>query len=99
MMNWELKNIISEIEIVKEKLDDITTAHTWFVDGNYVHEDISSLSDLKNYGFHYKEHRIHNNHILDLLLLNMERFDELIKEFRQIEKASSAKFGDRTDNA
>ncbi|PNY87683.1 type II toxin-antitoxin system toxin TscT [Staphylococcus agnetis] len=98
-MNWELKNIISEIEIVKEKLDDITTVHTWFVDGNYVLDDISSHSDLKEYGFKYKEHRIHNNHILDLLMVYMKRFDDLIKEIEQIEKASSAKFGDRTDNA
>ncbi|UXU54902.1 DUF1474 family protein [Staphylococcus agnetis] len=98
-MNWELKNIISEIEIVKEKLDDITTAHTWFVDGNYVLDDISSHSDLKEYGFKYKEHRIHNNHILDLLMIYMKRFDDLIKEFEQIEKASSENFDEESLNA
>lgn len=40
-----------------------------------------------------------NTQVIDLMLMYMKDFDDIMKKIREIEKASSAKFGDRTDNA
>ncbi|EGQ3222320.1 DUF1474 family protein, partial [Staphylococcus pseudintermedius] len=37
--------------------------------------------------------------LCELMHIYIERLDKQIQEFKEIEKASSAKFGDRTDNA
>ena len=34
-MNWEIRNLMCNIEIVKEKLEDVATTHTWFVDERF----------------------------------------------------------------
>ena len=34
-MSWEIRNLMCDIEVVKEKLEDVATTHTWFVDERF----------------------------------------------------------------
>ncbi|MBA8771716.1 type II toxin-antitoxin system toxin TscT [Staphylococcus coagulans] len=100
-MNQEIRNLFSEIEIVKEKIDDVVTSFAWFDNEYFTHEPSHVLNnyEVETHGFKYHEHRIQLTQLLDLLFMYTNQFDELIQKFHELEKASSAKFGDRTDNA
>ena len=37
-MNWEIKNILSDMEIIKEKINDVMTSFTWFDEEYFTHE-------------------------------------------------------------
>ena len=94
-MNWELRELLSQFELVKYKIDDVLTKHTWFVDEIYISRDLYKKKDVEIYGYGYSEHRIHNNQMLDLMLMYIKEFDELIQKFHEIEKASLN--GDQTE--
>lgn len=100
-MNLEIRNLFSEIERVKEKFDDVSTSFCWFEDDYFVHEPnhVLSMDEVKTHGYKYHEHRIQIAQLHDLMRMYIQQLDEKIREFKELEKASSAKFGDRTDNA
>ncbi|EGQ3120950.1 DUF1474 family protein [Staphylococcus pseudintermedius] len=100
-MNLEIRNLFSEIEIVKEKINDAVTSFGWFEDEYFIHEPSHALSmnEVKLHGYKYHEHRIQIAQLHDLMRMYTKQLDEKIQEFKEIEKASSAKFGDGTDNA
>lgn len=100
-MNWEIRNLFSEIEIVKQKIDDAVTSFGWFEDECFIHEPnhVLSMDEVKSHGYKYHEHRIQIEQLNDLMDMYVKQLDEKIREFKELEKASSAKFGDRTDNA
>lgn len=100
-MNLEIRNLFSEIEIVKEKINDAVTSFGWFEGEYFIHEPshVLSMNEVKLHGYKYHEHRIQIAQLCDLMHIYIERLDKQIQEFKEIEKASSAKFGDRTDNA
>ena len=37
-MNLEIKNILNDIEIIKEKINDVMTSFTWFDEEYFIHE-------------------------------------------------------------
>lgn len=37
-MNFEQRNILCDLEIVKEKIDDVITSFTWFDEEYFTHE-------------------------------------------------------------
>ncbi|MEN4441299.1 DUF1474 family protein, partial [Staphylococcus hominis] len=37
-MNWEVKNLLSDIEVLKEKIDDVMTSFTWFDEEYFTHD-------------------------------------------------------------
>ncbi|KAA3425054.1 DUF1474 family protein, partial [Streptococcus pneumoniae] len=37
-MNWEIKNMLSDMEIIKEKINDVMTSFTWFDEEYFIHE-------------------------------------------------------------
>lgn len=100
-MNWELRNLFDDLEVVQEKINDVVTSFVWFDDEYFTHEPNHVLTDkeVNTHGLKYHEHRIKNTQVIDLMLMYMRDFDDIMKKIREIEKASSAKFGDRTDNA
>ncbi|WP_323697172.1 type II toxin-antitoxin system toxin TscT [Staphylococcus pseudintermedius] len=100
-MNLEIRNLFSEIEIVKEKINDAVTSFGWFEDEYFIHEPshVLSMNEVKLHGYKYHEHRIQIEQLHDLMRMYIQQLDEKIREFKELEKASSAKFGDRTDNA
>ncbi|MBA8772876.1 type II toxin-antitoxin system toxin TscT [Staphylococcus coagulans] len=98
-MNWEIRDLFHEIKMIKGKLEDLKTTHYWFIEEYFIYEEMETLEEVKTYGYAYDEHRIHCEQLLDLMHIYIERLDKQIQEFKEIEKASSAKFSDRTDNA
>ncbi|HDD3849568.1 TPA: DUF1474 family protein, partial [Staphylococcus aureus] len=47
----------------------------------------------------YLEHRIQNEHTVELLHVYLKEFSELIQKFHEIEKASSENFDEESDDA
>ncbi|MCQ9952499.1 DUF1474 family protein [Staphylococcus aureus] len=87
-MNWEISNIMCDIEIVKKKLEDVATTHTWFVDERFRKRSLKTKEEAVNYGLAYNEHRIHNEQVTELMLTYLKELDGLMNKFHEIEKAS-----------
>ncbi|WP_412549353.1 DUF1474 family protein [Staphylococcus pseudintermedius] len=98
-MNWEIRNLFYEIEVIKGKFENLKITHGLFIEDYFNYEELETLEDVKSYGYRYTEHYIHNEQLFDLMHMYIGELDKKIQEFKEIEKASSAKFGDRTDNA
>ncbi|ALH97310.1 DUF1474 family protein [Staphylococcus aureus] len=88
-MNWEIRNLMCDIEVIKEKLEDLATTHTWFVDERFTKRSIKTKEEVVNYGLAYNEHRIHNEQVTELMLTYLKELDGLMNKFHEIEKASS----------
>ena len=99
-MNWEIRNLMCNIEIVKEKLEDVATTHTWFVDERFRKRSLKTKEEAVNYGLAYNEHRIHNEQVTELMLTYLKELDGLMNKYKEIEKASSdVSLATESDNA
>ncbi|MGW7887939.1 type II toxin-antitoxin system toxin TscT [Staphylococcus xylosus] len=91
-MNWEQKDLICEFESLKEKFDDIASKDCWFLDRvfpfNGNHELSKEETLLHGYGYH--EHRVHNNQSLELMMMYIKEFENLIKQFKTLDIEKSA---------
>ncbi|CAC6092720.1 bovine pathogenicity island protein Orf16 [Staphylococcus aureus] len=99
-MNWEIKNLMCDLKILKEKFEDLKDNHGSHFEDLYIHEPNHTLNkdDVIKEGLSYHERRIHNNQMFDLFHLYIEQFDNIIEKFHELEKASS--FADQSqDNA
>lgn len=95
-MNWEIRNLFSEIEIVKEKFEVLAQTTSWFGESAFKYEDVPKTKEqLLLYAHGYKEARIHHEQTLDLMYYYLSEFDELIQKFHELEKASLT--GDQTE--
>ncbi|HEC2208244.1 TPA: DUF1474 family protein [Staphylococcus delphini] len=98
-MNLRLNNLFCEIEVIKEKLEDLKTTHHWFIADAFSYTELNTMEEVNAYGRAYAEHRIHCEQLGDLMHMYIEELDKKINQYHEIEKASSVKFGDGTDNA
>ena len=99
-MSWEIRNLMCDIEIVKEKLEDVATTHTWFVDGRFTKRSLKTKEEVVNYGLAYNEHRIHNEQVTELMLSYLKELEGLMNKYKEIEKASSdVSLATESDNA
>lgn len=99
-MSWEIKNLMCDIEVVKEKLEDVVTTHTWFVDERFTKRSLKTKEEVVNYGLAYNEHRIHNEQVTELMLSYLEELESLMNKYKEIEKASSdVSLATESDNA
>ncbi|MEB7824282.1 type II toxin-antitoxin system toxin TscT [Staphylococcus chromogenes] len=99
-MNFELATVKADLEVLKQKYDGLLNTHGWFGDDMFKFKEIpATKSDLMTYAYGYDEARIHHQQTFDLMNGYLKEFEKLIKRLDEIEKASSEKFGDRTDNA
>ncbi|EHS02269.1 PF07342 family protein [Staphylococcus epidermidis VCU129] len=83
-MNWEIKNIISDMEIV----DDVMTSFTWFEEEYFTHEPnhVLNKNEILAHGYRYHEHRIQNTQTIDLMCMYLKEFDKLLDKFKKIDK-------------
>ncbi|HFE1877632.1 TPA: DUF1474 family protein [Staphylococcus aureus] len=86
-MNWEIKNLMCDLKILKEKLEDVATTHTWFVDERFRKRSLKTKEEAVNYGLAYNEHRIHNEQVTELMLTYLKELDGLMNKFHEIEKS------------
>ncbi|EGQ4184512.1 DUF1474 family protein [Staphylococcus pseudintermedius] len=99
-MNFELANLKADLEVLKQKYDFLLRMHSWFGDDMFKFEERpETKGELMTYAYRYNEARIQHQQTFDLMHYYLKEFEELIKGLNEIEKASSAKFGDGTDNA
>lgn len=95
-----LIDLFYDIEIIKNKFEALAQATSWFGEDMFRYKDMPQTKEqLFNYAYAYKEANIRHEQTLDLMYYYLSEFDELIQKFHEIEKASSGKFADRTDNA
>ncbi|EZY62128.1 hypothetical protein V061_02140 [Staphylococcus aureus R0353] len=88
-MNWEISNIMCDIEDIKEKINDVATNHGWFINDVFHSNTLNTMEEVNIYGLAYEEHRVHSEQLYDLMRAYLNRFDELIERFHEIERASS----------
>ncbi|HCT1262405.1 TPA: DUF1474 family protein [Staphylococcus aureus] len=88
-MNWEIKDLMCDIEVVKEKINDVAIKHGWFVEDKFVKNELETKQERIYFSASYLEHRIQNEHTVELLQMYLKEFGELIQKFHEIEKASS----------
>ncbi|WP_447557226.1 type II toxin-antitoxin system toxin TscT [Staphylococcus haemolyticus] len=91
-MNFELNNALCDLEVVQEKINDVVTSFVLFDDEYFTHEPNHMLTkkEIYTHGWKYHEHRIKNTQVIDLMLMYMKDFDDIMKKIREIEKASSS---------
>lgn len=87
-MNFEQRNILCDLEIVKEKIDDVITSFTWFYEEYFTHEPnhVLNKNEILAHGYKYHEHRIKNAQTIDLMCMYLKEFDNLLDEFKKIDK-------------
>ena len=96
-MSWEIRNLMCDIEVVKEKLEDVATTHTWFVDERFTKRSLKTKEEVV---LAYNEHRIHNEQVTELMLSYLKELEGLMNKYKEIEKASSdVSLATESDNA
>lgn len=100
-MNWNQKDLICEFESLKEKIDDVVTAHVWHGHEMFTKRDLTTKDEKIRYAIGYNESRIQHEHTTELMLAYLKQFEKLIEDFKalDIEKASSVMSANGTDNA
>lgn len=98
-MNFEMRNTICDLEIIKEKLDDVVVAHSYFGDDMFAFRDRPKGQQAAYYVAGYDESRIHHEQTTDLLTMYLKQFDDLIKKFHEIEKNALSHADQSEDNA
>lgn len=100
-MNYEMDNIGTQLEVLKENFEDMKEVQGWFDDEclPYDRNYLMTKDEALSYACGYHEHRIHSKQMFDLLRLYINEFETIIKEFRELEKASSEQRPNSTDNA
>ena len=58
-MNFELNNALCDLEVLKERIDDVVTSLCGLMK-NILHEPnhVLSMEEIKGHGYRYHEHRI-----------------------------------------
>lgn len=46
-MEWELRNLFDDLEVVQEKINDVVTSFVWFDDEYFTHEPNHMLTKKK----------------------------------------------------
>ncbi|EJD77784.1 DUF1474 family protein [Staphylococcus epidermidis] len=102
-MDWDLRNLFDDLEVVQEKIDDVITSFAWFDEEYFTHEPkhVLSKDEILAHGYRYHEHRIQNTQTIDLLIMYQKEFNEVIERFKKIEKTlpDNNSLATKSDNA
>ncbi|MBG3870461.1 DUF1474 family protein [Staphylococcus haemolyticus] len=87
-MNLEIKNMLNDIEMIKEKINDVVTSFVWFNDDYFTHDPnhVLNKNEILAHGYRYHEHRIQNTQTIDLMLMYLKEFDSLLEQFKKLDK-------------
>ena len=97
-MNFELSNALCDLEVLKERIDDVVTSFVWFNDDYFTHNPSYMLNkkDILNHGYRYHEHRIQNTQTIDLMCMYLKEFDSLLEQFKELDKKEPLSESDQT---
>lgn len=91
-MNFEQRDILCDLEVVKEKIDDVITTFTWFDDEYFTHEPkhVLNKDEILAHGYRYHEHRMQNTQTIDLMCMYLKEFDSLLERFKELDKKEAS---------
>lgn len=91
-MNFEQRDILCDLEVVKEKIDDVITTFTWFDDEYFTHEPkhVLNKDEILAHGYRYHEHRMQNAQTIDLMCMYLKEFDSLLERFKELDKKEAS---------
>ncbi|MDH9609451.1 DUF1474 family protein [Staphylococcus epidermidis] len=97
-MNFEQRDILCDLEVVKEKIDDVITTFTWFDDEYFTHEPkhVLNKDEILAHGYRYHEHRMQNTQTIDLMCMYLKEFDNLLERFKELDKKETLSESDQT---
>lgn len=98
-MNWETKSLIEDVEIIKQKINDVVTTFGWFGDEYFTHDNghLLTKDEILKHGYKYHEHRRYITQHIDLLSMYLKELDTVLED---IKKASSDEcLATESDNA
>ncbi|MCH4458187.1 DUF1474 family protein [Staphylococcus haemolyticus] len=100
-MNFEVNDLFSDLEVLKDRFEDLKDNHGWHYDDYYPYETnhVLTKDEAIRDACTYHERRIYNDQMFDLLRLYTQQFDDILKKFHEIEKTSSENFGEESLNA
>ena len=99
-MNFDEKDLVFELDVLKEKLEDVVTTQQWHLDNFFTKPHLSNREEYINYGIGYSEQRINQSQMTDLLYMYLQRFDEILEKFKELDKKETLSATDQsTDNA
>ena len=84
-MDWELRNTICDLEVLKDKFDDLLAAHNYFGDEMFEYRELPNQEQVRYYALGYKKSRIHHEQTNDLLTIYLKQYDELISKFKALD--------------
>lgn len=99
-MNLELRDTIFDLEVLKDKLDDVVATHYWHGDYMYSARELKTKDEKLTYAYGYIENRIHHEQTNDLLTTYLEQLDKLLVKFKLLEQEKALSPDDQIeDNA
>lgn len=99
-MEWELKNTICDLEVLKDKFDDLLESHDHFGDEMFGFRNRPTGEQASYYVAGYNESRIHHEQTNDLLTMYLKQFDELLVKIKLLEQEKALSPDDQIeDNA
>ncbi|KGF27015.1 pathogenicity island family protein [Staphylococcus sp. HMSC063F03] len=98
-MNWETKNFIEDVDIIKRKIDDALTTFGWFDDEYFKHDGGHMLTkdEILNHGYKYHEHRPYITQHIDLLSIYLKELDTVLEDMKKA--SSDVSLATKSDNA
>ncbi|MGH2192585.1 DUF1474 family protein, partial [Enterococcus faecalis] len=54
-MNWEIKDLMCDIEVIKEKINDVAIKHGWFGEDKFVKNEVETKQEHINWSVSYLE--------------------------------------------
>ncbi|PTE66828.1 pathogenicity island family protein [Staphylococcus devriesei] len=84
-MNWETEILVEDIEVAKEKIDDLRDTFVWFGNEYFSYEPNHLLTkeEIKKHGYKYHEHRRYISQHIDLLGAYLERLDTALENVKK----------------
>lgn len=89
-MNFEQRNILSDLEVIKDKLDDLHTTHCWSGDDIFKTPRLKTKEERLLYSASYVESRIQHEQHAELLRLYVKELDNLIDRFKEEDKKEAS---------
>lgn len=83
---FNLDNEITKMEVLKEKMENLTTTQSWFIDDYYTEKTLVAERDLHKHGYGYCEQRITILQQNELLEMYSKELQEATSKLRAIQE-------------